>query len=84
MRYMGYLVFERLGGARTTLVVYDTIHGTCQKELPAEASNDGLRDRTIVSFDLPILHVLYRHSGIAAAADEVVALPSLLRSCCFF
>ena len=37
----GHLVFEGLGGARISLVVYNTMHGTCLKQLPAQASNDG-------------------------------------------
>ena len=38
----GHLVFEGLGGARTSLVAYNTMHGTCLKQLPAQASNDGI------------------------------------------
>ena len=38
----GHLVFEGLGGARTSLFVYNTMHGTFLKQLPAQASNDGI------------------------------------------
>ena len=38
----GHFVFERLGGARTSLAAYDTLSGACLKQLPAQASNDGI------------------------------------------
>ena len=38
----GHLVCEGLGGARTSLFAYNTMHGTCLKQLPAQASNDGI------------------------------------------
>ncbi len=37
-----HLVFEGLGRARTSLVAYNTMHGTCLKQLSAQASNDGI------------------------------------------
>ena len=38
----GHVVLEGLGGARTSLFAYNTMHGTCLKHLPAQASNDGI------------------------------------------
>ena len=38
----GHFVFERLGGARTSLAAYNTMNGTCLKQLPDQASNDGI------------------------------------------
>ena len=78
MRYMGYLVFERLGGARTTLVVYDTIHGTCQKQLPAEASNDGL---TSVSAAHPGHGVSPRSLSPGAQIPALAAIIAPCRLC---
>ena len=38
----GHVVLEGLGGARTLLFAYNTMHGTFLKHLPAQASNDGI------------------------------------------
>ena len=38
----GTFGFEGLGGARTSLLAYNTMHGTCLKQLSAQASNDGI------------------------------------------
>ena len=38
----GRVVSEGLGGARTLLFAYNTMHGTFLKHLPAQASNDGI------------------------------------------
>ena len=36
------MVWEGLGGARTLLFAYNTMHSTFVKHLPAQASNDGI------------------------------------------
>ena len=41
-RCKGHFVFERLGGARTSLAAYNTKNGASLKQLPVQASNDGI------------------------------------------
>ena len=65
----GHLVFEGLGGARISLVAYNTMHGTCLKQLPAQASNDD-----ITSVSAAQLGHRVRLFAAAAAGDAVVVL----------
>ena len=61
--------FEGLGGARTSLVAYNTMHGTGLKQLPAQASNDD-----ITSVSAAHLGHRVRLFAAAAAGDTVVVL----------